>query len=49
MHTIDVRHMNIVRRLIIEELEASTATDTYSMVRKQCRSICNIYKLIRRR
>jgi hypothetical protein len=35
--------------VIIKELEASATSNTYSMVRKQRRSICNIYKLIRRR
>jgi hypothetical protein len=39
----------LVRRLIIQELKSSAASDTCSMVRKQRRSICSIYKLIRRR
>jgi hypothetical protein len=49
MHRIDVPDGIIVRHLIIKELEASAASDTCNMVRKQRRSICNIYKLMRRR
>jgi hypothetical protein len=45
---LDVIHVR-VRRLIIQELKSSAASDTCSMVRKQRWSICSIYKLIRRR
>jgi hypothetical protein len=49
MHRIGVPDGIVARRLTIEELEAIATSDTCSMVRKQRRSICNIYKLIRRR
>jgi hypothetical protein len=49
MHRIDVPDGIVVHRLIIEKLEASTTCDTCSMVRKQRRSICNIYEFVRQR
>jgi hypothetical protein len=45
---VGVIHVRI-RRLIIQKLKTSAASDTCSMVRKQRRSICSIYKLIRQR
>jgi Ni,Fe-hydrogenase III large subunit len=49
MQRIGIPDRIVVHRLIIKELEASATSNTSSMVRKQHRSICNIYKLIMRR